>query len=550
MALTKDIFIQRSINRHGNRYGYHDVIFKGVNTAVEIECPIHGIFLQKPVYHMGGSGCPKCSYQSRSKSRSDTADSFIKKAKARHGDRYDYSAIEYVNSKTNVTIVCPIHGEFIQSPAAHIRKNNPNGCPTCASVKNGIKQRLSQQEWTDRCIQQHGDCYDYSDSHYRGKSNPITIICKTHGSFEQLAGDHMNGSGCPKCSDKHQHTTDEWIDKCNTIHNSTYNYESSQYTGSHQDIIIDCPQHGQFNQKAYSHLQGHGCPQCNPGVISKAEYKLLDAVDDGTLVRNSRTIIPPIELDGYFPDHKLAIEYCGLYWHSELMGKDRYYHSKKRKRCEDIGIKLITVFEDEWLNRPDIVINRIKHAMNLSTNRVYARKCIVSEIDLSTAREFLNQYHLQGYTGCRFRYGLFYNDNLVSVMTFSKPNRAKGMKKIVDDVYEISRFASSVPVVGGGSKLLRKFERECNPQEIFTFADLRWGIGDGYLQMGFEFVHDSLPNYWYFEGLKRIHRFALRKNDSDDPNMTEWENRKKQGWNRIWDCGHRKFKKTYLSDPW
>ena len=292
------------------------------------------------------------------------------------------------------------------------------------------------------------------------------------------------------------------------------------------------------------------CPICRPQKVkSDAELEILHYVRmillEQQVLSGNRSEISPLELDIYIPHLKIGIEYCGLYWHSELQGKDKLYHRKKYLLCQQKGIRLVTIFEDEWLQYPELVKHRIAHILGQQSTRIYARKCVIKEIDSHTAREFCDQNHIQGYGSAKIKLGLFFNQQLIQVATFAQPNISKGTKNNQDNEWELSRLCSlsTIHVTGGASKLFQYFVKTYNPSRVISYCDLRWNTGKVYQQLGFDKTKDGTPNYWYFQmpNVKRLHRFGLRKNQTDDPSLTEWENRKNQGWNRIWDCGHSKW---------
>lgn len=272
----------------------------------------------------------------------------------------------------------------------------------------------------------------------------------------------------------------------------------------------------------------------------KEVVKYIRSIYDGEILENDRKAIYRKELDIFLPELKIAFEYNGVFYHSSKRHSDPTYHLNKLERCEGKGIRLINIFEDEWTFKKDIVKKRIKYLLGLDKEKIYARKCQIKELTPKEARDFVKKEHIQGYVNAKVKIGLFYGDELVSVMTFSKPSIAKGRHRSFD-MWEISRFCSSINVVGGASKLLSYFKKTYNPSCIFTYSDRRWDIGKLYSTLGFKFEKNTIIGYWYVKGLERKHRFGLRKNKDDDPNLTEWENRQKQGWNRIWDCGHAKW---------
>ena len=290
------------------------------------------------------------------------------------------------------------------------------------------------------------------------------------------------------------------------------------------------------------------CQFCVPKHRSKMEMEVEQFVRtlDGDIITNDNKIIYPYELDIVSHEYRIAIEFCGLYWHSELLGKGKTYHKEKLDKCRALGYQLIQIFEHEWLYHRDIVKSIIRAKFGKS-KVIYARKCTVEKITSSEANVFLKNNHLQGTGRSNVAYGLKHQGELVGVMTMSKSNITRKLTG-----WEINRmaFKQGINVVGGASKLFKKFVDEYDPERVISFAELRYGEGTVYEKLGFEKEYDSAPNYWYFKTLggenylEVKHRFALRKNYKsgiDDPEKTEWENRQEQGWNRIWDCGHAKW---------
>lgn len=192
-----------------------------------------------------------------------------------------------------------------------------------------------------------------------------------------------------------------------------------------------------------------------------------------------------------------------------------------------------------------MVKTRLKHLLLQSIDRIHARKCKVSIISSKVARDFCKVNHIQGPGQTKIAYGLFYRDELVSIMTFALPSISKGSHNRSPGQWELTRFCTkeNTVVVGGGSKLFSAFISDQSPQQVISYSDLRWNTGTVYSKLGFTYMSRSSPNYWYFKlpTLDRFHRFAFRKNKTDDPDKTEWENRQLQGYNRIWDCGNDKW---------
>jgi very-short-patch-repair endonuclease len=297
------------------------------------------------------------------------------------------------------------------------------------------------------------------------------------------------------------------------------------------------------------------CTVCNP-IGSYTETRWQTELSDFLkmtgidFIENTRKIIRPLELDYYLPNNKLAIELNGVYWHS-INFKEPSYHLNKTELCESSGIQLIHIFEDEWIYKKEIVCSRILNMLGKNSRKIYARSCEIRDLTGSQIKKFLDDNHIQGYLPSTYKYGLFFNDELVSVMTFGPLRRALGAVPS-DQEYEMYRFCSKLntSVVGGASKLLKYFIRNYNPSKIISYADRRWSNGNLYTSLNFIKKSNGSPNYWYFgkgNSYKRYHRYGYAKHTlSDkielfDPNLTEWENMKINKWDRIWDCGSLKF---------
>ncbi len=327
------------------------------------------------------------------------------------------------------------------------------------------------------------------------------------------------------------------------------NLKDEQYITEHYKHKWGCSKCNlEFIQTWNEIQQGYVCPKCFPRNqgYSKDEIKLSEFIESLNLniIKNNRNILNGRELDIYIPEKNIAIEFDGLYYHNELF-KDKNYHLNKTIDCKGNNIQLIHIFEDEFILKQDIVKSKLKQILNLNYNlpKIYARKCEIKEIDSKLKNEFLNKYHLQGEDSSNIKLGAFYNNELISVMTFSHGSISKG-SKLENDVWELNRFCSdyNYHIIGIASKLLSYFKKNYEWKEIYSYADRRWSVGNLYYKLGFELDHTTKPNYWYVKGLNRIHRFNLRKRPEEPRDIPEWVLRTKEGYYRIWDCGHYKFK--------
>ena len=295
------------------------------------------------------------------------------------------------------------------------------------------------------------------------------------------------------------------------------------------------------------------CEKCFPinHSTSNSENEICDFVKSFgfEVQQHNRSLIQPKELDIYIPEKKLAIEFDGLYWHSEEAKIDKNYHLNKSLACEKQGIQLVHVFESEWLFKKEIVKSRIKNLLGVYDKTVYARKCEIKEVELNISKEFQDANHIQGSVNAKVNLGLYYQDELISLMTFGKCRFDKHHE------WELLRFCNKLGyhIPGAASKLLKHFEKTYKPTSLVSYADRRWSQGKVYEKLGFKFSHLSLPNYWYFKGnvLQLESRVKYQKHklksllEFFDESKTEVENMKANGYNRIFACGNLVYEKFF-----
>ena len=699
-------FIEKAMKVHGDKYSYEKTFYESSRDKVCIICPIHGEFWQSPNKHLAGRGCPECAIKKRLVSRKGNKDSFIEKANKIHNGKYCYDKVEYVNNREKVCIICPVHGEFWQSPGNHLYGY---GCPECGVEKrvqskkenktshdrekkidkrilNGLepfilklqekygKERFdcsnidykgsnipitltcnicgktfevtpkkilsgwfkcgckkenksftSEEEFKIRLKNKHGDkfsyslpneakfqglsteinvkcnkcgevflkragdllrlkvcpcCelkntrlttelfvqkakivhgekYDYSLVGYKNNHTKVKIICPEHGVFEQTPANHLYGYGCMECgrdNTKKETSLDtkEFIKRSKEIHGEKYNYESVEYKNFRSKVKIVCPVHGEFLQMAESHLVGKGCPKCHP-QYSKGEKEIVEfikSIYNGEVLENVRDVISPKELDIYIPELNLAIEYNGLFYHSSKFDVSPTTSRNKVFDCEKQGIRLVTIFEDEWQNQKELVKSMISRYIG-KFERIFARKTTVKKIEKSPIYgNFLDVNHIQGKCQSNFTYGLYYNGELVSVMTFTLPRQNMGRSKEKDKgKIELSRFCNKqgISVVGGASKLLKAFINSEDGRkftEIYSYSDNRISQGGLYKSIGFNLEQDVGVNYFYTDFHERKRKQSFRKSEFKKKGFnidgkTESQLAEESGWYKIYDCGKK-----------
>lgn len=441
----------------------------------------------------------------------------------------------YITNKVKLDYICP-NGHKNSITWADWSSGGYR-CPDCANNKKLDIERV--------IIDFNLENYTFISGTYANNTSILIIKCPKGHEFETSRVKWTTGNRCPIC----------YSNRINIdIISESFEFNgcklfSKEYVDAHSKLKYICSNGHAHEISWAAWQQGERCYYCSRSGTSTQEQDLINHIKNFNIIIDTRdrSTIKPKELDIIIPSKKAAIEYCGLYWHSIFQGKDDKYHIAKLDSCNNVGYDLITIFEDEWVNKKKIVLSRLKNILGIKEGikTLYARKLNIKEIDISTARQFCEENHLQGYTGSNIKLGAFYGNELVSIMTFSKPSISKGQNNYDLGVWELNRFCSKLDykIVGVASKLLSHFKNNYEWIKIFSYADRRWSNGNLYKQIGFEFDSNTKPNYWYFKNgdIKRHHRFVLRKKPNEPKNITEWELRKSQGWNRIWDCGNKKY---------
>ena len=295
-----------------------------------------------------------------------TTEEWIKKAKMVHGNKYDYSKVEYINNLTKVCIICPEHGEFWMSPSAHV--DGKQGCKFCSG------KQLTKEMFIEKAKKIHGDRYSYSKVNYVNNRTKICIICPEHGEFWQKPSNHLLGQNCPKCTNEYSPTTEEWIEKAKEIHGDKYDYSKAKYINAATKLCIICPKHGEFWIFPNNHLKGNGCPHCKKSKLENilAFYLIKNDITftfnkKFDWLKNKKLL----SLDFYLPDYNIGIECQGEQHLIEGRNFTNTLQFKndllKNKLCKENGVKLLyfgdTQIEDincnkEIYNSSNYFINR------------------------------------------------------------------------------------------------------------------------------------------------------------------------------------------------
>lgn len=379
-----------------------------------------------------------------------------------------------------------------------------------------------------------------------GSSKKVSWKCSQDHIWDSSVANRVRGKGCGYCSGRYPipgetdlATTDPDI--------YSEMLEPALVTRKANKVVTwVCPKGHEWDAYVYSRTQGSGCPVCSGGNISKLETDLSEKLKEiypGVVLTSDKTQIKPLELDIYFPDLNVAVEFNGMYFHSEKF-KPRDYHRNKLRLCQEKGIKLIQIWEDDYLKNPDLVLRTLSHKLGVSVqDRTPARKTYVSEITYHESRDFLEKNHLQGQARGTYYLGLRNksDDSLVAVTVLKRTK----------DILTLERYSTSRIVVGGQTKLLSYVDKNIPYEKMYTFADLEVSSGNLYETTGW--IKDKVlpPDYKYLYQNKRVHKFNFRKNRFKenpnlmyDPSMSESQLAQLNGLLRIWDSGKIRYVRT------
>jgi len=336
------------------------------------------------------------------------------------------------------------------------------------------------------------------------------------------------------------------------IENICFKYDAINYKNNFFTFFCDnCNQEYEISSSLYHNrkrVKTEICTKCNPYMSNESPneleiVKFIMKNYDKPIETKNRKILNGKELDIYLPDSNLAFEYNGLYWHSELY-KPNNYHKNKTEICNSKGIQLIHIWEDDWKYNQELIKSMILNKLGKTTNKIYGRKTEIKEIeDNKLVKTFLDTNHIQGNINSKIKIGLFFNDKLVSLMTFGKSRRS--INKTGE--WELLRFCNilNTNVIGGASKLLNYFINNYKDNKLISFADKSLSNGNLYYKLGFKLDGITKPNFYYIiDGIKK-HRFNYRKSklvkQGFDENKTGHKIMLDRGIYRIYDSGNLRF---------
>ncbi|QPX63297.1 putative homing endonuclease [Campylobacter phage F370] len=467
----------------------YEIITDNLNKSMIVKCKNKHTFKRDfDTFKKGFTNCPECEKQEKIL--------FLENLK--------YTVISNNLSK-NLVVQCK-HGHTFKRDFITFKQGSIN-CPEC--------------EKQEKINFLHNLGYEILSENL---SDKLIVKCKKGHTFTRNYGSFKEGiTICLEC------------EKDNKIsYLSTLGYEIVSDNMA-DNLQVKCNKGHVFNRTYSNFKKGQTiCPICDP-FNSSFENEVSNILNN--YIKGNRSILDGKELDFYLPDHNLAIECNGDYWHSESNGKGKDYHLDKTERCESKGIQLLHVFESSWNEKKDIWTSIISNKLGKS-KKIMARKCILREVSKTEEKEFLESNHLQGFTGSTMCYGLYYQDKLVCLMSFGKP-------RFTDKYdWELIRLCTKmgVNVIGGASKLLSYFHRH-NKGSLISYSDRLYSNGEIYKKLGFTFSHYSKPGYFYFKNNRTYSRQQFMKHKLKDklekfnPNLTEAENMVENGYHKVWDCG-------------
>jgi hypothetical protein len=421
---------------------------------------------------------------------------------------------------------------------------------TCLE-KYGVDSFSKTQEYKDKVRSTNIDNYGYEHNFQNGtasREKRKNTMLKKYGVEFALQNEDIKEKSILKFKTNHIKN------RLKIISGNGYKplFEIDEYTGNQEEYKWLCNSCNNVFTFVIEDGKIPRCKKCFPISRSSYEKELVDVFSNTNIsveqnIRRYKYNDKIVEFD-LFLNNKLLIEMNGNYWHSESNGKDKHYHLNKTKLAIDNGFNLLHIFEDEWVYKKNIVKSIINSKLGNFETRLFARKCQIKEITSKEKNQFLEKNHLQGVDKSSIKIGLFYDDVLVSIMTFGKSRYNKKYQ------WEMHRFCNKVDyqIVGGASRLWTYFIKKYTPESVITYADKRYSDGTFYEKIGFKKIRESAPNFFVLgkNKLQRQSRLNWQKHqlssklEKFDSSMTAWENLQMNGYDRIWDCGNYVFEWT------
>ena len=519
---------------HGKKYDYVELRRLPNGTLqVLLKCPdpAHEAFWQATNNHYSGKGCTQCNRAG--KPAQHDLESVKAKFEAVSNDRYDYLAIDRTGKTPMLRLACKTHGEFTQNLYNHL---SGKGCRLC---KQGQTNKVSDSELSNKAIEK-GLTYLGSYQKYKSKNRIVKLSCPTHGEYDQQMTPFLKGAECPACAAitagrSRLNSIEElqaYLPKGVKVHDQ--DYENNR-------VLLECEKHGAVLGNRASLFSNVGCVSCSFGASKEADEMYLELLRF-KLNLQKEYVIPgtKFRLDFYFPEKQVAVEYHGLYWHTEEK-VGRSYHKLKHDLAEKAGIRVIHIFSDEWKTRKKAVLSLIQNSLGVAKESVQARKLTVKSVVEPEASDFFENHHIQGKTTSSKYVGLYSEDTLLACLAYSN----RKLSAANETVCEVTRYASATRVVGGFGKLLKFVTRqELQFSKFVAFSDIRVFTGKLYQTLGFAKTKQLSPDYTYVVNGKRVHKshFTVAKFQElahlkFSEGLTEAQLAELNKLSRVYDCG-------------
>lgn len=567
--LTTIEFIEKAKSVHGDKYDYSKVNYINAQTNICIICPEHGEFWQKPYNHLNGHKCPLCNRR-----KWDT-ETFIKEAKKIHGDKYDYSKVEYIESRKKVCIICPEHGEFWQYPLLHLNgmgcrrekkgkheeKWENRTCPICGKIFK-VRKKVEKITCSTECLKQY--CLIHKDEIGKKISEKIKKTFSLMTREQKIQSREKARETCIKKYGVDSFSKTEKGRKIASENMKKYRKETNiklinevlipKYRKICEEdnlellefknrfnCLVKCKICGEiFTTKTLGYLTDstikNRCRKCHPieynfqNTKQEREFEEYLINNNINYKKHTRSIISPLEIDFYLTDFNIGVEFNGLYWHSEII-KENDYHIEKTLICEKRGIKLIHFYEDEWDNNSGACINTIQNIINKieDDNNFIIKK----NVDKDIIKNFINTNTLQHFKNYSISYCFYNKDELKGVITCRKNNKNE---------YVISNFAFKEKL---NYKYIRIFldeiEKEYDIKDIYVVLDKRYDNIE-FFRQSFKIKGVTSPDFYYVvkhrrENKNKYNKKNLIKKYNCPKNISEHDFCLSQKWYRIYDCG-------------
>ena len=430
---------------------------------MQIICKEHGVFEQSPNNHLAGKNCPECAKLIKSQKLKCSNQELINKFINKHGDKYDYSLVQR-DDTNRVKIICKEHGIFEQHISKHL---SGRGCPTCGGSK-----KLETHDVIRTFINIHGNKYDYSLVNYINSKTKIKIICKEHGIFEQDYSKHVIGRGCPTCGGSKKLESFEVVQKFKNVHGDKYDY--SLIDRASRKFKIICKEHGVFEQDYSNHINGKGCPSCSNRVSSK-EREIKDIFKNTFISSDRSLIKPlEIDLISYdykFGIEYNGVMYhsSGISTVSKFNKFiDEKYHINKTDMMEKVGYQLFHIFDTEFLHnsKKEIWLSKINDKLGIYNKEINSNDCVFKRISYNDTKNFLILNHIDGMITAKFNYGLYYNNKLILVCCFNINNKECIISRL--------SIKNNIKINGYEMYMLKYISNNFNVSNIIKIENRRW----------------------------------------------------------------------------